>query len=362
MANKTTLLLGTRKGLVVYEKEDNDWQHQQTHFLGIPVSIAYADERNGTWWACLDHGHWGCKLHRSTDRGKNWEEISAPTYPDGLTIKDDVPAATKYIWALQHGGHDKPNRLWLGTVPGGLFLSEDNGDSFQLIESLWNHPSRAAHWFGGGFDHPGVHSVVVDPQNSDHIFVGISVAGVFESMDAGKTWHARNKGLRADYLPDPNVAVGHDPHLLVTCPSQPAVMWQQNHCGIFVSQDAAKSWSDVTQKGGPANFGFTIAVAEDDPNKAWVIPGISDEIRTAVGNSLCVCRTDDGGKTWKDFRAGLPQESCYDIVYRHALDVDKNQLCFGTTCGNVFLSEDSGESWICLNHFLPMVYSVLFCE
>ena len=223
------------------------------------------------------------------------------------------------------------------------------------MESLWNHPSRAEHWFGGGRDHPGIHSVVVDPRNSDHLYVGISCAGVFETRDRGNTWEVKNNGLRADYLPDPKAEVGHDPHLLVASPSQPDILWQQNHCGIFRSSDGAMSWQDVTQEAGPARFGFTVAVAEDNPDQAWVVPAISDEVRVAVDNALCVCRTDDGGKTWKELRKGLPQTDCFDIVFRHAMDVTGETLAFGTTTGNLFLSNDHGESWDCLNSNLPMV-------
>jgi hypothetical protein len=124
---KTTLLLGTRKGLVAYRYKNDQWKLENISFEGIPVSIAYADPRNGKWWACLDHGHWGVKLHRSNDRGKTWEEVVAPAYPEGEEVKDGVPAATRYIWAMSHGGNNHTSRLWLGTDPGGLFMSEDEG-------------------------------------------------------------------------------------------------------------------------------------------------------------------------------------------------------------------------------------------
>ncbi|HEX7902628.1 MAG TPA: glycosyl hydrolase [Chitinophagaceae bacterium] len=359
---KSTLLLGTRKGFIAYRFKNGTWQSENLSFEGIPVSIAYADERTGTWWACLDHGHWGVKLHRSADRGKTWKELTAPAYPEGATIKDGLPATTRYIWAMANGGKKFPSRLWLGTDPGGLFLSEDDGNSFQLVESLWNHPTRKEGWFGGGRDQPGIHSIVVDPRNEDRVFIGISCAGVFETTDSGSTWYIRNKGMHADFLPDPNAATGYDPHILVAAPSDPDTLWQQNHCGIFCSTDAAMNWQDVGQADGPAKFGFAIAVAEDDPQQAWVAPANSDMTRTAVKGALCICRTDDGGKTWKQQRKGLPQENCFDIVYRHALALSGNALAFGTTTGNLFFSADKGENWQTLNNYLPMVYSVQFAD
>lgn len=359
---KPTLLLGTRKGLIAYHASNSLWEVENLSFEGQPVSIAYADPRTGTWWACLDHGHWGVKLHRSADRGANWEEVSAPTYPEGEEVKDGVPASTRYIWSMMHGGIQSRSRLWVGTDPGGLFVSEDGGNNFQLVESLWKHPTRKEGWFGGGRDLPGIHSIVLDPRNEDHLYIGISCAGVFETTDGGKSWEIRNKGLRAEFLPDPETGVGHDPHIVVAAPSDPDTLWQQNHCGIFRSTNGAASWQEVSQPNGPARFGFAIAVAEDDPAQAWVAPAHSDGNRTAIKGALCICRTDDGGKTWKEFRKGLPQHNCFDIVYRHALACSGEALAFGTTTGNLFFSPDRGDNWETINNYLPMVYSVQFTD
>lgn len=359
---KKTLLLGTRKGLIAYCYKNGNWEAENLSFEGVPVSIAYADPRNGKWWAALDHGHWGVKLHRSSDRGVTWEEVAAPAYPEGEEIKDGVPATTRYIWAINQGGNNYSKRLWLGTDPGGLFMSEDDGNSFQLVESLWNHPSRKTLWMGGGRDMPGIHSIVVDPRNEDHIYIGISCAGVFETTDGGKSWQARNKGLRADFLPDPSSDIGHDPHIIVAAPSDPDAMWQQNHCGIFRTTNGAVNWQDISENDGPAKFGFAIAVADDNPEQAWVAPADSDAIRVSIKGALCICRTDDGGKTWIQQRNGLPQENCFDIVYRHALATSGNAVAFGTTTGNLFFSDDKGDNWQVINNYLPMVYSVQFVE
>jgi photosystem II stability/assembly factor-like uncharacterized protein len=144
------------------------------------------------------------------------------------------------------------------------------------------------------------------------------------------------------------------------CAGQPDVLWQQNHCGIFRTADGGANWQQISAPGQPAHFGFPIAADAADPNVAWVVPEASDEQRTAIDGALCVCRTDDSGKSWKAFRAGLPQAECYDLIYRHGLDVSGNTLAFGTTTGNVFISEDRGETWSCLGHHFPPVYSVRF--
>ncbi|NVJ46654.1 MAG: glycosyl hydrolase, partial [Cytophagia bacterium] len=218
MTQKNTLLVGTRKGLVVYKKDSSgQWKHYSTEFLGFPVTIAAIDENTGYWWAMLDHGHWGCKIHRSKD-GKEWEELEAPKYPEGEELKDGSPAATKYLWAFSTGGKDQPGTIYVGTEPGGLFKSTNNGDTFELVRGLWDHPTRKE-WFGGGRDNAGIHSILVDPADSNHIYVAVSCAGTFETFDGGENWKSVNKGLYADFLPDPTADIGQDPHLVDWCAS-----------------------------------------------------------------------------------------------------------------------------------------------
>ncbi|MEP7293044.1 MAG: glycosyl hydrolase [Chloroflexota bacterium] len=352
------LLLGTRKGLVTFDHDGSDWQFISEAFKAIPISYAAADPRNGTLWALLDMGHWGPKLHRSRDNGATWQEVETPKYPEGATRKDDVPAVLTYLWYMMPGGADQPERVYLGAEPGGLFQSDDGGDSFHLVETFWNQPERKEWWMGGGRDESGVCSIVVDPRDSRHVTVGISVGGVYETCDGGETWQARNKGLQACYFPDPNSEFGHDPHFMLAAPSNPDILWQQNHCGVFRSTDGAQNWTEVSAP--PVYFGFAIEVDENDPDVAWVVPAIDAEYRMAVDRSLCVCRTDDGGKTWKECRSGLPQSTTYDLTFRHALDKQGDTLVFGTTTGNVYVSDDRGDHWRCIANNLPPIYSVRF--
>jgi photosystem II stability/assembly factor-like uncharacterized protein len=355
------LLIGTSKGLIIYERGEKSWTCTGDHFLGLPVSVAWVDERNGAWWAALAHRHWGQKLHRSTNQGKNWESAAVPAYPEGAVLNNGKPATLRKIWVLEQAGPDKPEELLLGTEPGGLFHSTDNGDSWSLVKSLWNHPSRRDLWFGAGRDQPYIHSIVVDPRDSDHYYIAVSCAGVFETTDGGFSWVVRNDGLTAAYLPNPEAEIGHDPHRMFACRSNPDVLWQQNHCGIYRSLNGGKQWNNVGGKEGFPDYGFALAIDHDDPDQAWVIPAVSDEVRVAVDRALCVCQTNDGGETWIPRRNGLPQNYCYDIVFRHSLHISGNCLAFGSTTGNLFLSEDYGESWSCLSHHLPRINYVHFC-
>ena len=362
-----TLILGTRKGLLVLGRAKTGWRVKTHSFIGAPVPYAFRDARTGLLWASLDHGHWGCKLQRSPDMGKTWEEVPAPTYPKSARVKPwktgkSEPATLKYIWVVAPGGVDEPGTMYLGTEPGGLFRSTDGGDSFKLVSSLWNHPTRFEKWFGGGRDLPGIHSVIVDPRDSRRVLIGVSCAGVLETTDACRTWELRNRGLVADFLPDPKAEVGQDPHYVEACAAHPDVLWQQNHCGIFRSLDGGKKWKAVSKSGELAHFGFAISADEEDPDVAWVVPAVSDTLRVAVDRKLAVCRTVDGGKTWKAQRSGLAQKNVFDITFRHALDKSRGTLAFGTTTGNVFWSGNRGQSWDCVGNHFPPVYSVRFAD
>lgn len=360
-ARPSTILLGTRKGLVVLARTSGGWRVKRHAWLGIPVVYACTDARTRTWWVSLDHGHWGCKLARSADSGQTWTEVAPPKYPEGAELKAGEPATLKYIWTIQPGGSAERGRLYLGTQPGGLFASDDDGASWRLVDALWNFPSRVAgNWFGGGRDQAAIHSVLVDPRDPRRVLVGVSCAGVFETLDGGATWAARNTGLRAEFMPDPTGDIGHDPHFVTWSAANPDVLWQQNHCGIFRSTDGARTWSACSKKGSVVHFGFAIAADERDPAQAWVVPAVADECRVAPGGKLVTAHTHDGGKSWKLAKRGLPQRDVYDVVYRHALDQRAGTLCFGSTTGNVYVSDDRGVSWTCVANHLPPVYSVRF--
>lgn len=163
-----------------------------------------------------------------------------------------------------------------------------------------------------------------------------------------------------DYMPNPESEWGHDPHFVTSCPEQPDHLWQQNHFGVFYSNDGAKSWKKVSIPNVGVNFGFPIVADAHDGRTAWVVPARADAERMAIDGGLFVARTTDGGQSWQSFRDGLPQENAYDIVLRHSFDVSGDCLCFGSTTGNVYLSEDRGETWQCRGNNFPPVYSVRF--
>jgi hypothetical protein len=345
--------------LVAYTIQGEKISSPQIHFKGFPVSLVFVDKRTSTWWVGISHRHWGEKLHYSNDCGSTWNEVSVPSF-HGYEYRPGKPASLKKLWTMQSAGNDKPNCLWLGTEPGGLFFSDDNGKTFHLNESLWNHPSRLDdnQWFGTGKDFPFIHSILVDPNDSNHIYVSVSCAGVFETLDGGKNWKPKNNGLIAGYLPKAKPEIGHDPHQVLMCQQFPNVIWQQNHCGIFRTSNGGEEWINVSSKNGGPSYGFAMAIDDLNPDVAWVIPAESDEVRTPIDLKLQVFKTVDGGKNWSSTSNGLPNENAFDLVLRHGFVSQKNFMAFGTTNGNLYGSFSNGDHWQMISQNLAPINSL----
>ncbi len=218
-------------------------------------------------------------------------------------------------------------------------------------------------WFGGGYDQPGIHSICVDPRDKHEVKVAVSCAGVWVTKDGGESWRNQSEGMRAAYMPPEKAFDIHvqDPHRMVQSPSNPDVLWVQHHNGIFRSIDNAESWEEFKSV-SPSTFGFATVVHPQNPEYAWFVPGVKDECRVAVDGKLVVTCTRDGGKSFEILANGLPDEPSYDLVYRHALDIDDSgdRLLMGSTTGNLWLSEDQGRSWQSITNHLPPVYAVSF--
>jgi hypothetical protein len=359
MTMSERLLIGTRKGLFDLRRDHDTWTVAGASFLGDPISMLLADPRDGTLYAAQALGHFGVKLQRSRDNGATWQECPAPAFPAG---EADAPSVS-YLFCLETAGADKPGWIWCGTIPGGLFLSKDHGETWSLNDALWRLPERKE-WMGGGFDDSGVASICVDPRRSDAIVIGVSTGGVWLTDDAGASWRPSGGGMHAEYMPPQRRydTTAQDVHRLVQCSAAPDTFWVQHHNGVFRSTDRARSWQEVTAI-RPAKFGFAVAVHPNDPDTAWFVPGVKDECRIPVDAKLVVARTRDGGRSFDVLTEGLPQANAYDLVYRHALDVDASgtRVSMGSTTGHLWLSEDSGDHWALIAGHLPPITCVRFC-
>lgn len=355
-----TLWVGSRKGLFRFDEGADGWaQVGKPAFLASPVTYVLDDPRDGTLYVALHHGHFGCKLHRSDDRGATWVELLCPAYPK--SAEPNAPAL-EFIWSMAAGGADEPGVIWAGTLPGGLFRSADRGQTWAFNTPLWTVPRREE-WFGAGYDYAGIHSIIVDPRDSKHVVIAVSIGGVWITRDGGASWTLGGHGLRSDYVPpgmeqDPNL---QDAHLIAACPADPDRIWCQHHNGIFVSDDGGMTWRESVDV-QPSGFGFAVAAHPTDRDRAWFAPAKKDEARLPVGGKLVVTETRDGGLSFDIHRQGLPQFESYDLIYRHGLIVDNTgtRLAMASTTGNLWVSVDAGAAWLQLSGYLPPIACLAF--
>lgn len=353
MAKRVLVLIGTKKGAFIAESdaERRDWTIRGPYCETWPMNHVAADPATGTIYGAGGNEWFGPAVWKSTDLGRTWTHSS-----EGLAYAaGEEPVTT--VWSLSAGD----GVLYAGVQPAGLFRSSDGGLSWTHVEGLQKHPSRP-HWNPGG---AGLilHSIVLHPEDKGRIWVGISAAGVFYTDDGGETWEPRNLGTRADFLPDDQKypEFGQCVHSLVMAPGMEDRLYQQNHCGMYRSDDGGKRWESI-ENGLPSSFGFPAAAHPRDPSTLYLLPLNGDSAGRFVPEaSAAVWRTRDAGRSWTDLREGLPQRDAYFGVLRQALATDRLApagVYFGTSGGVLFASADEGESWTTVAPHLPAISSV----
>ncbi|MBI4409211.1 MAG: hypothetical protein HY561_05855 [Gemmatimonadetes bacterium] len=354
MPARVRLLVGTKRGLFLVrsDAERAHWSVSPPLLDGREVYHAWIDPRDRrSAWAATDHMVWGAHAHRSGDRGESWEVLeAAPHYADERGLKA--------IWYLAPGPAAEPDTVYAGIEPAGLFMSRDRGASWESVRSLNEHPT-ASTWqpAGGGL---ALHSIETDPTSPRRMYCAISAGGVYRTDDGGESWRPVNRGVRAEFLPQPQPEAGQCVHKLVLHPAKPERLYQQNHCGVYRTDDRGETWVEITA-GLPSDFGYALAVDPGDPDALFVIPEESSHMRATVEGMLRVYRSRDAGASWEPLTRGLPQASAYVSILRDAMCSDSLEPCgvyFGTSSGHLFASRNRGESWELVAGFLPRILSV----
>lgn len=366
-SSRVALLVGTRKGAWVFTSDAarKKWSAEGPFRFGEIVYHFLLDPRDGrTMVMALKAGHLGPTVVRSTDRGKTWTEAKAPpAFPKG----EPQGRSVSHVFWLTPGHASRPGEWFAGTAPHGMFRSRDGGATWESLKGFNDHPNWKK-WRGDidPPDAPNTHSILVDPRDADHLYVGMSAGGVLESRDGGATWKPMNEGLESDFKPkDGSEFYGFDPHCMQIHPQKPDRLYQQNHWGIYRIDRPSDTWVRIGRKMPKeiGDIGFPMVLHPRDPETCWVFPmdGTSVWPRTSVGGKPAAYRTRDGGGKWERQDKGFPRSQAWWTVKRQAMcadDRDPVGLYLGTTNGEVWWSPDEGRSWRNLARHLPHIYCV----
>ena len=348
---RTLLLIGTRKGAFVVESDNRrDWTLRGPYCEGWPVYHTVWDGGSGSINAAAASEWHGSAVWRSRDLGATWELSS-----EGLSYGDDNGRKLSKVSTLAMAG----DRLLAGVEAPGIFESRDGGETFSLLTTLTGQPGSEA-WDDPGNQPPGhlgISAIMLDRDDDARFWAIVQGVGVFETPDGGQSWTPRNRGLRSDW-PRPHEEVGFCVHKLVR--ADDSRMYQQNHVGMHRSDDLGHTWTEITE-GLPTEFGFAAAAHPHDRETFYVVPLDPGHGRTMPEGRATVWQTQDGGSSWRALRNGLPQEDAWLGVLREAMAIDTYDvpgLYFGTSTGQVFASNDEGESWSEIASYLPAISSV----
>jgi photosystem II stability/assembly factor-like uncharacterized protein len=360
------VLVGTRKGAFVLSSDEKrkKWDVSGPHFPGWEMyHVKGSPVDPDRIYASQSSGWFGQILQRSDDGGKTWNPVGNKfeyaTVPGTHQWYDGTP----HPWEFKRVWHLEPSLTEADTVYAGvedaaIFKSTDGAQTWTELKGLREHGTGPKWQPGAG----GLclHTILIDPANPDRIFIAISAAGAFRTDDGGKTWKAINKGLRSQYVPDPDAEVGHCVHRIAQHRSTPKTLFMQKHWDVMRSDDAGDTWYEVSGN-LPVDFGFCIDVHAHEPETVYVVPIQSDSQHYVHEGKLRVYRSKTGGNEWEPLTKGLPQENCFVDVLRDAMAVDSCDDCgvyFGTTGGQVYASADGGDSWNAIVRDLPAVLSV----
>lgn len=350
-----SLLVGTQKGAFILssDKKREKWDVKGPLMKGWTVFDLVHDARTTPrLYAGVGSYVYGPTVHTSDDFGETWQQVEhSPQYSEDSGFK------LNNVWTVVPGRESEPETLYAGVDEAGLFVSRDRGMHWEEVSGLTSHPSRKE-WFPGA---GGLccHSICLDPDNENRMWVGISAVGVFRTDDGGKTWEASNDGLNIIAEGEVNKEIGTCVHRMLVDPKNPERLFQQNHQGVFRSLNGGKKWERI-ENGVPSQFGFPMVMLPNDSNTLFIFPQEKDEFRMAEGGKPAVYRTTNGGDSWEALRNGLPEDAFVSVL-RQAMAVDgcdEPGVYVGTTSGQIFYSRDAGDHWQEMPVVVPRIQSL----
>lgn len=364
---KVIVLAGTTNGMYVFESDARraKWKKRGPYLKGVSVTnFAYEAKSKTLYTATLDHG-----VLTSKTLGRSWTELN-----DGLPIRK--------VWSVAVNPKNS-SELWAGTHFSYLFRSKDRGKTWSLADGYLKAPGKEVRWgdWAMGTIGNSLHGIHFNPLDPNRMIVVSSTNhGAVRTTDGGKTWEYARTGVfescpasdrsslskppdeRATSIQEHLGSVHACTHRIGIVPSAPNVVYRQQHCGVYRSDDFGATWRDISA-GLPDRHGFPLAVHPKEPQTAFVVPayqGKCEKHNSCIIGALDVYRTRNGGRSWEQLSDGLPRD-VHCVVLRHGMDIDRLQtpgVYVGTTTGEIYASPDAGDTWMALAAKLPRVQGI----
>ncbi len=364
--SQVRVLVGTRKGAFVLSSDGKrqKWDVSGPFFGGWEIyHVKGSPVDQNRLYASQSSSWFGQQIQRSDDGGKTWNPVGNKFAYDGVAGTHRWYDGSPHPWEFKRVWHlepslTNPDHVYAGVEDAAIFHTTDGGQNWQELSGLRKHATGSSWQPGAGG--MCLHTILIDPTNHQTMYIAISSAGAFRTDDGAQAWKPINRGLRSEYIPDPDAEVGHCVHRIAMHGSRPGVLFMQKHWDVMRSDDRGDQWREVSGN-LPTDFGFVIDVHAHEPDTIYVVPIKSDSEHYPMGGQLAVYRSRTGGNEWEAMTKGLPEQNCYVNVLRDAMSVDSLDDCgiyFGTTGGQVYGSSDGGDSWNAIVRDLPAVLSV----
>ena len=313
------VLVGTREGVVTIARAGSEWKVAHRAITDKHISAIVKEPESGLTFAGAFHG----SVYVSKDDGKTWEARA-----NGMTQNN--------IYSLAVRRMNSRVRVFAGTEPAHLFVSDDLGLNWTEIPSLRSVPS-VPKWSFPAPPHIGhVKHINFDPEDSKTIYASVEVGGLLRSTDGGNHW---------EEFP----SLYEDVHRLMIHPSNPKFLYGVTGRGLYVSPDEGATWEQWTRRedeigGYPDGFVFRpsdpksiLMTAAHDAPGTW---------RTTHFAGARISRSKDGGRTWEILHNGLPDRLQASIEAFCLEEADDSTAVFAaTTSGEIFCSSDMGDGW-----------------
>ena len=353
-ASEIILLVSTSKGGFIYYSDEKRrfWEVNGPYLLGSIIHHMILDPRDSKTilMAAQTKSH-GPMIFKSVDFGMNWVPVKSPP-------KFSSSKKLAHIYRLTPGHESEPNIWYAGTSPQGLFRSHDDGKTWKSIDGfnknkkiqdVIKNQSQAL------LKYQKLHSILINPDDKEHIIIGMAHGGVFESKDYGESWNCLNYNLS-----DSN---NQNPYCLLNHPQDYNLLFQQNQSGIYTMDLGTSKWQHIGESLDIGDKGFSLCLDPHDYKRMWTFPMEGTDIwsRICSNGQPAVYSTETKGKTWYRQDTGFPIWNAWFTVLSRCMiadDLPNTGLYLGTTSGSVWFSNNGGASWRQILAHLPKIYSL----